>query len=86
VAGSDLAKDAAEVSAADFADIVGREALDPHLTDNYREESSSHSGPNPVGALAITRREQIGVGADPDMIDTNRVHHRLDIYATAQAE
>ena len=33
VASRDLAKDAAEVSAADFADIVRREALEQHLAD-----------------------------------------------------
>jgi hypothetical protein len=45
VAGRNLAKDAAEVSAADFADIVRSQALDKHLADNCGKKSSSKARP-----------------------------------------
>jgi len=44
VADRDLTEDAAVVSAADFADIVRREALEQHLADNRVEKSCTRSG------------------------------------------
>src|SRR5580704_15281154 len=73
-----LAKDAAEVSAADFADILRRKALKQHLPDNRREKSSSQARIRLVRALALTRRKQICVSADTRVVDAHRVHHRLD--------
>ena len=75
VAGSNLAENPAEISAAHFADISRREALQQHLARNRMEKSSSQSWPSLVGALAHTRGEEICVTADTNVVDAHRVHH-----------
>ncbi len=75
-----LAKDAAEVSTADFADILRREALEQHFADNRMEKSSRQSWPSLVGALANTRGKQISVAPYANVVHAHRVHHRLDAF------
>lgn len=79
-AGGSLAEDSAEVSAADFADLVGREALVQHLADHRGEKSSGQVWVGLVGALTLARGEQVCVGANTDVVDAHRVHHRLDAF------
>ncbi len=50
----DFSKDTAVVSATDFADIVGRESLAQHLTDNRAEKSLRQARPRLIGALPLT--------------------------------
>ena len=61
-----LVENPAEVAAADLADLVGREALAQHLSDNRSEESSRQAWPGGVGRLAGAGRQNVAVGADAD--------------------
>jgi REP element-mobilizing transposase RayT len=49
VASRDLAKDATEVSAANFTDIAGREPLARHFPNHRVEKSAGHAWPSLVG-------------------------------------
>ena len=78
MAGRHLVENPAEVSAADLADLGGREALAEHLRDGRLEESAGQAGPGGVGGLAGPGGQDVGVGADADVVDADGVRQRLD--------
>jgi hypothetical protein len=71
VADRHLVKNPAEVSAADLADLAGREALAQQLSDGRFEESAGQTSPSGVGGLAGPRGQ--GVAADADVVDAGCV-------------
>ena len=75
-----LAKYSAVISSAYFGDLILCEPLTQHLTHNSRQKSSRQIWIGSIGARTYAGRKQIGIGADTDVVDAYRVHHRLDAF------